>query len=66
MLDYPKLTNGKGSIDYVIVWGANVAGADVLKSPEVQSIDEQLATAYDLVFTSSRGHLQLYKLRGSG
>jgi hypothetical protein len=63
ILGYPEATEGRGSVDFVLVWGANVAPDEVTSSPEVQDLFAQLDSGYDLAFTSSRGHVQLYELR---
>ncbi len=52
-----------GTVDYVITWGFDQAPESVRNSPEATSVQRQLADAYDLVYTSERGLLKLYKLR---
>ena len=60
---YETKTGGKGRIDVVFVWGDDVAPASVKAAPGYQSLQAQLARSYQLVYTSSRGHLQVYRRR---
>lgn len=55
-LSYPARTGGR--VDYVLVWGKN-RGEFGRKT--VASIAEQIREGYELIFTSERGNMNLYK-----
>jgi hypothetical protein len=58
-LSYPSRTGGR--VDYVLVWGKNRGDFP----PEVvESIAEQIREGYELIFTSERGSMMLYRRKG--
>lgn len=63
LLGYETATGGRGRIDYVIVWGDAQASVAVTSSAAYRSLHDQLARGFELVYTSARGHLQLYRHR---
>ena len=59
LLDYPRLTGDRGRIDYVLIW-------DVREKDDAQKLGEvtqALDRAYDLIHTSPRHFLRLYRLK---
>ena len=52
-----------GTVDYVITWGYDQAPESVRDSSAARHVQQQLAEGYELVFTSERGLLKLYRLR---
>jgi len=59
LLSYPARTGGK--VDYVLVWGDD--RGDFPKEV-VESIAEQIHKGYELIFTSERGSMRLYRRKG--
>jgi hypothetical protein len=55
-LTYPERTGGR--VDYVLVWGLQ---EQFYSYKEVKLIFEQLEKGYDLLYTSKRGLMQLYR-----
>jgi hypothetical protein len=55
-LSYPARTGGR--VDYVLVWGRNRGG---YPPKVVASIAEQIREGYELIFTSERGSMMLYR-----
>jgi hypothetical protein len=63
ILDYETQTGGRGRIDYIVTWGEDQASDAVRSDPDYASVRSQLDSAFELVYTSSRGHAKLYRHR---
>lgn len=55
-ISYPARTGGR--VDYVLVWGENRGD---FPREVVESIAEQIREGYELIFTSERGNMMLYR-----
>ncbi|MDA1190606.1 MAG: hypothetical protein O3A46_02855, partial [Candidatus Poribacteria bacterium] len=55
---YPRRSNGKGHVDYVLVWNMQERYRD---NEDTQRIFRQLGESYDLIDTSKRGLMTLYR-----
>jgi hypothetical protein len=62
ILDYANRTHGQGRIDYVLVWDMRERPATLATQP-TDALWRDLATAYDLIYTSPRQFARLYRLR---
>jgi hypothetical protein len=61
---YADCTNGRGRIDYVVLWGRKIADRDVRDSAAAKRIDAVLARDYVLVTRSrDRGYAEVYRHR---
>ena len=58
-LSYPARTGGR--VDYVLVWGTN---RGKFPMEVVESISDQIREGYELIFTSERGNMMLYRRKG--
>lgn len=61
LLDYPKNSNN-ATVDYVVTWCMDQKKFG--DNPALQSMQQQLAQGYDLVFTSQNGFAKAFKRKG--
>lgn len=60
LLGYPKRTGA--TVDYVLLWGLRKERED---EPKVRRVLDQLAAAYDLIYSAQEGRVRLYRIRRS-